>query len=432
MYPPAYVLLLGVGFFLLPFTRAFTIDVGFPLKLYEPVFLAALFTFLLSKQRLEIWFTRKLLLPLLGILGVTTITLLLLIVGGTQTDLSFRGGPILDSASRVVYLFLNISIFVMAYRSAEAYAKLLTNFWLYGMLISALFAVYFSFSMTFLGEAPLLPGIERHQLWTFGGVAVSRSGTFEEGNFAGLYFVLSVVLAFWARKLIHLAFGLLGLLLSVSTSGYIAILAVWLAYLMITKRRLSTIPYVFLVGIIAFAAFTYFDAAGKFGSENSSGSTRINEVMTALAIFRDNILFGAGLGQYGFKYYDYEWRSAGDALSYGRHIANSVYAEVLSETGALGFLFLFVFMKNWLKFSFSLKGKSRVFVAAGIGMLVCWIAYPTFNIAFIWAFLGLCTGIAGANPHFRSSLRSGLPMRRARPVPVTGLAREVILKGRGS
>lgn len=390
----AYVYPLALGFAALPFTRALTIDVGFPLKLYELIFSAAALMFVISIPAFGPWFNRKFLVPLFGFAAAAVIAYLLMIYEGPNSADNFRGGPVIDGLSRILYLVLNIVIFLMSFQAGKRHFNMLRSAWLVGCICAAGYVIYTQISFLLYGSAVMLPGIERHQLGSLGPFSITRSGVFDEGNFAGLYFLLSITLALSARRYVVALMALVALLLSLSTAAYVALIAVWGVYALVKNGRLVAIPYAAVIGVALFGIYTFFAATGKFALTNSSAAARLNEIMTALTIFWDHPWFGVGLGQYGFQYYFYEWDpSAGALATSDRHITNNIYAEILAETGLAGFVAFGWFIKNWITLLYVSRDRLLLFFATAMGIMIAWLAYPTFNIAFFWSFMGLTTGL---------------------------------------
>lgn len=391
---PVYMLLLGLGIFFLPFTKALTVDVGFPLKMYELLFAAVLPTFLLTRHPMDFKGKWPLLRPLMfaWLVSVGSFFAFAYADAGYLGP-DFRGGATLDGIARVAYLLLNLSIFaVIIGRPQLSASRFLVNCWLLGCALSVAYLVYCVFSFLLYGDAFLLPGLERHQQGMLGPFLVTRSGTFEEGNFGGLYYLLSAVLALHVRSLFFGAIAIVGLILTQSTSAYFGLIVLFGSYYLLTHRNFfALIPY-FMAGCVAvFGLFVYFAEQGKFDTTGSaSGVVRFNEAMTGINIWLTSPIYGVGLGQYGFHYFRNVWDMAiADAVTSERHIAAVIYVEILSELGILGFLAFGLFWFRWMKAIKSGRGNSNLIYASAFAMLVAFLAYPTFNIAFLWCYLGL-------------------------------------------
>jgi O-antigen ligase len=406
---PAYVLLFGLAFIFLPFTKAFTIDVGFPLKIYELLFIASVPAFVLERGRLRIGTVSHLLWPL-AIFWLVSVGSFFAFAYADAGYLGpdFRGGAALDGLSRVAYLLLNLGIFAMIISRPLATATpLLTLCWLIGCTLSTFYSVYCVFSFMFVGEPVLLPGLDRHQLGAFGPIVVSRSGTFEEGNFGGLYFLLSAVIALHNRSLIFAGIAIVGLILTKSTSAYFAIIALFGSYYMLSRKNLLVlVPYFIALCVAAFGLFVYFAEQGKFEATGSaSGAVRFNEAMTGVNMWQSSPVYGVGLGQYGFNYFRYVWdMSIADAVLSERHIASNIYVEILSELGLLGLLAIGLFWVRWMRGVGASRPHSNLLYASAVAMMVAFLAYPTFNIAFLWAYLGMALVLARSSPVRRGDL----------------------------
>lgn len=394
---PAYLYPLALGFVALPFTRALTVDVGFPLKIYEVIFPVATALFIVNFPTFESWFRRKLVSPLFVFVTAAIISYVLMVYTGPDSPENFRGGPVLDGLSRICYLLLNTAIFMMSFHAGRTHGSVLKNAWLVGCFCAVTYVIYTEISFILYDDALFLPGIERHQMMYFGPVPVTRSGVFEEGNFAGLYYLLSIGLALHVRRYGLAILAFCGLLLSLSTAAYVALLAVWGIYVLMRKGRIVAIPYAVVIMFLFFGVYLFFAATGKFELSNSSAAARLNEVMTAFTMFRDFPWFGVSLGQYGFQYYFYEWdAAAGNLAITDRHITNNIYAEILVETGIVGSIAFIWFIRNWLTALYAARSEVMIIFCTALAMLVGWMAYPTFNIGFIWAYIGLSTGLAAS------------------------------------
>ena len=409
MFGRLYLVIFAIGIIFLPFTRAFTIDVGAPIKLYEGIFAAAIFSFVLSGMPIERSVLRRYGIPLLMFLGSVTISYILALFADNRAQFDFRGGVAVDGFLRIGYLVINIFVFALSYRLAKEYPRRMMQLWLAGMTISVLYLVYCALALRLTGEAFMLPGIERHQLGDFGPITIVRSGTFEEGNFGGFYFLLSIIVAMLAGYPALALVALVGLVLTKSTSAYFGLVALVGFYILLRRHfRVIVVPVIAVVAAAIYGLFTYFEHEGKFEAGNSSGAVRMNEVMTAIEMFKEHVLFGVGLGQYGFKYYLYHWDPSLDALSTtARHITNNIYAELLAETGLVGCLIFAVFWARWLGQARRLIPVTPLFYASGISMMIVWLAYPTFNIAFMWAFLGFAVAMMN-----RAETRTSTPAPR--------------------
>jgi len=416
---PAYIILLGLGFVFLPFTKALTLDVGFPLKIYELLFAAALPAFLLTRHPLHLQQKWPLLRPLIfaWLVAVGSFFAFSYADAG-HLGMDFRGGATLDGLARVAYLLLNLSIFfVIIGRPSLSASSFLVNSWLIGCAISVAYSVYCVFAYLIFGEAFLLPGLERHQPGMFGPFLVTRSGTFEEGNFGGLYFLVSAALALHLRRPFFATIAIIGLILTQSTAAYFGLIMLFGAYYLLANRNFfALIPYFVAACVAAFGLFVYFAEQGKFEATGSaSGAVRFNEAMTGINIWLTSPIYGVGLGQYGFHYFRNVWdMSLAEAVTSERHIAAVVYVEILSELGILGLLAFALFWMRWARAIKVGRRNGNILYASTFAILVSFLAYPTFNIAFLWCYFGMALVLVHYNIDGSYIAEVGLHPHKAR------------------
>ena len=194
--------LVGIALVSLPFTQALTIDLRFPLKVYEVV----LFLLLgLSATELRVRtapgarreFT--VLAVFIGLVAGSVLYRQLNPLGAAATGFSSRFGPVGDSLAKLMYLLLAVYAFLVfafeAYRDTNWFMRT----WLWGAIACSLYSWYL-FAGSLIGiDLPLLPQSTAQRV-QIGSLFVLRSGTFEEGNFLGLYLLLSVTIALLAGR----------------------------------------------------------------------------------------------------------------------------------------------------------------------------------------------------------------------------------------
>lgn len=424
MLSNAYVYLLTVGFMFIPFMKALTVDVGFPLKIYEIVFSGAIALFLLSARRVDRVILMRFAMPLLFFLLAALASYFRARYESNDfQDIASRGGAAADGAFRIVYATFNILVMIIVAQAVQKRGKMLYIGWQAGMVMSAVYAIYCAFALTRGVDVFTLPGIERHQLGEIGPLTVSRSGTFEEGNFAGYYFLASAVLAWYWRHRALLCLALLALFLTKSAATYFALLiCVGVMGYMATKSRLQRAFIIFSLSIAAAGTLAFFESEDKFSYRaGSSGGVRLNEAMTGIEMFKAQPMLGFSLGGYGYAYYRYQWTpelSVENAAE--RRIPGVVYIEILAETGLVGFFFFFLFWWRWFQQMRAWRGRGRIFCAFAIAMMVGWLAFPTFAITYVWTFAGVALGMAIAQARHssfpKSDGRLSLPKRRSRPL----------------
>lgn len=388
-----YVLLAALGVIFLPFTKALTINIGFPLKIYEMCFVLAIPLFMVGRQSVPKWFVKKHLIYALALLVVAIYSSLLMMLDVfPTTEVTYRGGKVIDSLMRVSYLTFNIMVFVLVFYAATKNQWIIVRCWFAGVLLAFLYHSYTFLSVGMTGDAFLLPGLERHQMGWVGPVLFPRSGVFEEGNFAGLYYLASTALALHQNKHLFAIMALCGVCMTLSTSTIASAIIFFIVY-MYSKHKFSYKHLTLLVGIIllGYVLYTGLDIGSKFEQRaGESGAVRLNEAMTGLNIFYSRPLLGAGMGQYGYLFNEFEWNSDLRVIaSVDKHIPNNVYIELMSELGIIGLSIFLLFGWNWTRSFLTGVYKSYAFFAFGVSTIVALLAYPTFNITYLWCFAGL-------------------------------------------
>jgi O-antigen ligase len=398
--------LILIAVFALPFTLALTLDLKFPLKIYE---LALLATGLTCFSQFRI--------PTLRSASQAAIWIILLIVwavavllwhlwvpppGLSASGFASRFGPLGDGIAKILYLLLSLFGFLqVAERTYREEARVL-RWWVAGAVVAALYAWYL-FGTTLFGAAPyLLPGIDSPQFYSFDRFSVIRSGTFEEGNFLGLFLIVSTMIALYARYRLASLFLAASVLISFSTVNFVALTLI--AALLIWRgpaqmgagRKLATIAagLTALLGIAALLiASGYVDSVLADKLLGQSLISRIDRVVTALTglqMFRDHPITGVGLSQYGYYYNTYEVTNLLNMFHYEKRIANNVYVELLSELGIIGFaLFAAYLTRVWVQ----LRHRELLPLQLGfLAVLLVWNAFPSYSIMFLWAFWGVIFG----------------------------------------
>jgi len=249
-------------------------------------------------------------------------------------------------------------------------------------------------------EGPLLPSVAPPQHVQFGNLTVFRSGTFEEGNFFGFYLVLSVAVAEMVARRRAALFLSATVFTTLSTIS-IASLAIFWSVVIWQRARTKRLPRrvaLLLAGALLLSIIAAATLASPYGrtviigkmlsDEPGSRLDRLDMAVAGIRMFIDNPVFGVGLAQYGFQYPAYRLTDIFDQFRSGRVIPNNVYIELLAEQGVVGFaLFSIFLLKIWRRSHGPLRAG---LVAMGLNFL----AFPSFSVLFIWAFLALVVGHA--------------------------------------
>jgi O-antigen ligase len=194
------------------------------------------------------------------------------------------------------------------------------------------------------------------------------------------------------------------LVLTTSTGGFLGFAASLIAAVVLlrgpVRRRFVTLTV--LMALVLLGPVIYV-AMGSSLARNLATATvgkpthvsaieRTIFVVTALEMFLDHPLLGVGPGLYNEHARKYT-----SALGQLRVvIPNNVYAELLSETGILGFVsFMALLYGVWRHALWKWRGSDRSDVLAAsllialVSLAVQFMAYPTFKMEFIWLLFGL-------------------------------------------
>jgi hypothetical protein len=260
--------------------------------------------------------------------------------------------------------------------------------WLLGMVISFSYHLY-----TYT--------LSSHEMF-------QRGGTFLEGNFAGLYYLLSFFIAlqlfnFRANvfAFLTIAFSLLGIILTKSTAGMLA-LSFGLLFREIIRpvkaiKKLKRVLVFFsLIGaFIILLNYTLLDRSISeklFGHESNeltfSRVDRLASIKLALDFFKQSYLTGNGLQSYGFLIADKSIEIQLPLYDFSfRRITNNIYAEILCDLGIIGMTLFGLIMIKLYRLIRINAGYN--FTAALLSMYIYWLAFPTYAILYIWCFMGL-------------------------------------------
>lgn len=394
---PLVVLFTALAVIFLPFTKALTLDIGFPFKLYEAFFpFAILFLIAQGDIRLEGRFRRVFVYAFLfwTIASISSIAGIFDATG--SSSVRYRGGRTQDAIMRSAYLLFNICVMFLAFYATKYNKVFIIKAWLAGFLLAFSYHVYTVVFVVFTGDAYLLPGLDRHQMGWMGPLLMPRSGTFEEGNFAGLYYLATLAFAMYARSKALIVLAVVGVAFTLSTAAYIGLFMLFLVN-SFKKNSVQIKKYSYavflLIAALVSASMLGFDEKFSEGA-GASGAVRLNESMTGLQIFYSNPTMGVGLGGYGFLFDEFEWSPELSIFAIAeKHIPNNVYVELLSETGLIGSLLFLIFFVSYIRI-LSRQLDLSPFYSFGLSAAVVFMAYPTFNITYLWFFIGASLGLS--------------------------------------
>jgi len=415
----------------LPLTASVTLPVGFPLKIYELVGVVALVQLAAGPVRLG-GRSRVPLLWLVFWFGTLFPIAygLPLILGQHGTMLEWATGryhPVANTVFHYVYLGFDIGLLVLVVQvlgSGKLSGREFARYWLIGSCVAVIYAVLLNVVYRTGVSPQLLLRWHKLQFMPLAGFTVVRTGPFQEGNFFGLYLLLSMTMALWGSQQYRDRFfnwmvpGLgLGASIPASPAAILGVLilvgiAVLLGggsppvRLVIICGGIAVLVFLFESGLLAnfLDKFSLIIHGTVANTHNVSLLQRLNQSYHAWLMFLDNP-WGVGIGNYGYLFGQYPdlftWLTSD--FSGTKLIVNNIYLEVLTEHGIILFT-LFMYILGFM--AQRLLVARRWLILTGYALLCAYFfAFPTFRLAFIWVFWGFLVW-------------SGRPLSSARePVP---------------
>jgi len=335
---------------------------------------------------------------------------------GTMTSSPIALFRVVEQLGRLVLSFCLMLLTANSVRSLDALIRALTIVAVSAGLVS-MYGVYQVIGTLGGFYRPILPNTASYGLAP-GVVGVTRAtATMQEPSFlAGfLCFAIAVtaVLIVWrgdlgrvARAVLWSSLGLeLGcLLMTTSTGGFAGVAVVLMSglyFLRQAERRrfalvwlisavLLALPIVHILAQPGFQRRLIIGSVGKMS--HVSAQERTEFIRAGLRMFSDNPLIGVGPALYDSYAENYT-----RAFSVSRIIiVNNVYAELLAETGLVGFVsFMIMFACLFRRAIRKMRraGADRPLHAAMVislsALAVQFMAYPTFKMEFIWLLFGL-------------------------------------------
>lgn len=401
-------LLLRIFFIFIPFNYALTLKVGFPLKISE-VFLILILVFYLYFNKALVLNSKILKLFLLFCLYVTISTIINLfwVYDYRLNVYETRIGYKFDSVLKLIYLYLSFFALILSARAFSYKKNIYINYFLLGATICACYSWYlFTFSL-FKLPVILLPGMDAQpQVASLSFGNVIRCGTFKEGNFLGLFMLISAVIALYAGNGKKYLFFLATTIISFSSIAVLcSFVFIFLFYFgkYFTRKNLPKLAIFFSSVVILFLLilnnkdFKFLITSKFFGNTKAisnnaefSKADRLNSINNAIKIGGQNPVIGVGLSNYALHLLEVNENELFFRPNF-KDIPNNVYAEILSECGYIG-LFLFCLIL-WYLYSTTKIDESKILRKGFIATLLYFVAFPTFTILFIWVFWGLIVSL---------------------------------------
>ncbi len=392
----------------LPLTYGMTVNIVFPIKIYEVVLvICAGLTLWEGRLRLAPGlgtFARPILAFLAWSAAVLCLRLAFPLDSFTTDGFEARVGPLGDAVIKIAYWLLALFAFLLVATAAYEDAHRVSRWWCIGAIGAAIYGWALSLSSVFGWPAPLLPGMTNPQIINIAGRELFRGGTFQEGNYFSMYLLTSLAVALWLKWRWTAVFMATTVFITFSTANVVALALFGCIYTVgVGARERDPRGRVFAVALflalvslvvtvlIATGYVSEFFVAKLSTEEFGSKLDRLDLAVAGARMAADHPIFGVGLSHYGYNYRPYQLTDFFDRTRSMKPIANNPWFELVAETGLVGTALVLTFCRRvWAKAA-GVSGLSfRAGLAAvGLGLFT----FPSITVLFIWAFCGLVVGI---------------------------------------
>ncbi len=203
--------------------------------------------------------------------------------------------------------------------------------------------------------------------------------TFLDPNFAGAYFVLTLLVISHLRgenrmtpRVFYIIFAIvyLALLTTFSRSSYLMFLVVGLSfsYFQKSKKLATFILILFVILLLSFQIYTQVVAKPRNISREESASFRLNAWQQGLTIFQKFPILGVGYNNYRYAISEYKLGDNQFIESHGSSSNDSSLLFVAATTGIFGLIVYLLFLISL--FQFGLINNNFVLTSSIIGLLV--------------------------------------------------------------
>jgi hypothetical protein len=395
-------------FIFFPFTYALTFKLGFPLKISEiALFIILTFILLRLKFKVSILHTAE--------FGVVTLFMLLAFLS-LAVNLAWtyeyklsvqytRFGVIPDSILKFFYIGLAFISFIVAANAFSANPQKYIRYWMIGAIIASIYAWYLAVFSLFKLPVVFLPGMDDiPQTIKLPIGEYIRSGTFKEGNYMGMFLLLSGAIAFYTKRIKTGFFFYATILTTASTVGFVTFTTFIVMYysgILFTRRNLIKflifLPFLALILTIALQneniyRFTVAKITGDTSVDRGidySKNDRLNSIEVGFKTAFENPVLGVGPANYSLHYNYFNLNKDFDHQF--KNIPNNVYAEIASELGFPALILFLLFGYLLVKRSNQYKDKT---LRNGVVLSFVYLfTFPTFILLFVWAFWGLVVSL---------------------------------------
>lgn len=221
--------------------------------------------------------------------------------------------------------------------------------------------------------------------------------TFLDPNFAGAFFVLTLILLINQKTktyliLVFFVITYLALLTTFSRSSYLMFLVSGFTLSILKKSRkifLSTI-ILFIILLLGFKMYSQLVAQPRGIDREQSASFRVNTWEQGLTIFQKSPFFGIGFNAYRYAIREYNLGDEQFLRSHGSSSNDSSLLFVTATTGIVGLSIYLLFLASVFKYSYP---DNPVLIAGLSGLLIHSIFANSLFYPFILIWILLAVDI---------------------------------------
>lgn len=246
-----------------------------------------------------------------------------------------------------------------------------------------LIANYHAWILDYFPTGENTAGVEFTNLYVgsvYKGVGEVRSASiFREPGVFAIYILLAIIFQLFLSIKINIKFiicFLVALFATFSTTAFMVISLIAIGYMLkdgasYFQSKVSLIALFFMIVAFVFGLQEdlYFKVFSKLGSDSTSFESliaRIASIVVNFEIFRNNPLFGSGLGNYGNLFQEYSVLYFGEPLEASGQSTNS-FMSVLATFGLLyGLIIIWALMRLPGKLSDRFVVKTVLFISMGL------------------------------------------------------------------
>lgn len=201
--------------------------------------------------------------------------------------------------------------------------------------------------------------------------------TFLDPNFAGAFFVLTLLLIFqnlviakkWNIHNLLFLVVYLALLTTFSRSSYLMLLTSGLILSFLKKSKsFAMLTFILFLGLmLGFYMYTKAISQPRHIDRAQSASFRLNTWQQGWKLFESHPILGVGFNAYRYALKQYNLADEQFILSHGGSSNDSSLLSVLATTGIIGLIGYFFFLFSAVKYAW---GKNLTLIAALSGLLI--------------------------------------------------------------